>query len=292
MLIAEAWKSYQPRVYFPILSNMENHIDISLQEPLRISVRKMIAPLYHCAKKRKTLRDTLRDYLVMLTNPKYCFKGYFVDRKGKLRASAEFEGAFSAGEYFHLNVNSWLWSYDLPIQDGTFILVANHGRPDLFNSSPGNASLRLIGKDTVAGYRTGFFCRKLNDGKKHFGFTGLNPQIEVSGDAIASLLFINHSSDPSYDRPANPIVRLHRGVNDYIETHFGEIPPHAAVERSIPELFPNVVNFLSPVGGRGYTVTSLKGTSLASVHVLRRPDGALLSMEHSRPAYPNIVKYF
>jgi hypothetical protein len=169
--------------------------------------------------------------------------------------------------------------------------VANHGRPDLFNSSPGNATLRAISNDTVAGYRTGFFCRTLNDGKKHFGFTGLNPQIEVSEHAVASLLFVNHSSDPAYDRQVSPTVRLHRSVGEFIEVSFGNIPAHAAVEKPITELFPNAAEFLAPCGGRGFSVSTLKGATLASVHVLRRPDGVLLSMEHSRPAYPNIVDY-
>ena len=291
MLGANAWKRHEPRVYFPVFADMENHVDITLQQPLPVTFRKLGAPLYHWSKKRKALRDTLRDYAILLTNPKYRFKGIFVDRYGTPRASAPFDGAFPAGDYFHVNVNAWLQEQGCPLEDGTFILVANHGRPDLFNSSPGNATLRLVGKETVAGYRTGFFCRALNDGKKHFGFTGLNPQIEVSKHAVASLLFVNHSSDPAYDRPANPTVRLYRNVDDYIETSFGEIPPHAAMERRITDLFPDAAAFLAPTGGKGHSVTSLKGASLASVHILRRPDDVLLSMEHSRPAYPNIVKY-
>jgi hypothetical protein len=291
MLGANAWKRHEPRVYFPVFAGMENHVDITLQEPVPITVRKLGAPLYHWSKKRKDLRDTMRDYAILLANPKYRFKGFFVDQQGKPRASGHFEGAYKAGDYFHVNVNAWLQAQGCAQEDGTFILVANHGRPDLFNSSPGNATLRVVGRETVAGYRTGFFCRALNDGKKHFGFTGLNPQIEVGDHAVASLLFVNHSSDPAYDRPANPTVRLHRSVDEFLEAPFGEIPPHASMERRITDLFPDAAGFLTATGGKGHSVTSLKGASLASVHVLRRPDGVLLSMEHSRPAYPNIVKY-
>lgn len=291
MLNLDAWKRHEPRAYFPVFAGVENHVDITLQQPVPLTARKIASPLYHWFKKRKGLRDTLRDYLILATNPAYRFKGLFIDRSGRQRAAAEFPGHYRAEDYFHCNVNEWLRAQGLAAEDGTFILVANHGRPDLFNSSPGNASLRVVGEDTVAGYRTGFFCRPLNDGKKHFGFTGLNPQVEVSEYAVASLLFVNHSSDPAYDRTANPTVRLHRSVDDYIEAPFGEIPPHAAMERCLTDLFPNATAFLAPTGGKGHSVTSLKGASLASVHILRRPDGALLSMEHSRPAYPNIVKY-
>jgi len=38
--------------------------------------------------------------------------------------------------------------------------------------------------------------------------------------------------------------------------------------------------------GRAYTVTRLKGASLASIHVQRSRAGQLASMEHSRPAHP------
>ena len=291
MLDANAWKRHEPRVYFPVFAGVENHVDITLQEPLPVTVRKLGAPLYHWIKKRKALCGTLRDYAILLANPKYCFKGLFVNSLGAPLISEAFDGEYRAGDYFHVNVNAWLQAHGCAVEDGTFILVANHGRPDLFNSSPGNATLRIVGQDTVAGYRTGFFCRALNDGKKHFGFTGLNPQIEVSENAVASLMFVNHSSDPSYDRPVNPTVRLHRSVDDYIEAPFGEIPPHSAMERTITDIFPDAAAFLQATNGKGYSVTSLKGASLASVHILRRPDGALLSMEHSRPAYPNIVKY-
>lgn len=292
MLDPKAWKRHEPRVYFPIFADMENHVDITLQEPLAVTGRKLGAPLYHFFRKRKALRDMLRDYAILLTNPDYRFRGIFIDRTGRPCATGVFEGSFRAGDYFHANVNAWLQAQGCRIEDGTFILVANHGRPDLFNSSPGNASLRVVGKDTVAGYRTGFFCRALNDGKKHFGFTGLNPQIEISEHAVASLLFVNHSSDPQYDKSVSPVVRLHRSVEEYIEAPFGEIPPHAGMEKRITELFPDAAEFLAPTEGRGHSVTTLKGASLASVHILRRPDGVLLSMEHSRPAYPNIVQYF
>lgn len=292
MLNSNAWKRHEPRAHFPIFSNMENHIDITLQEPLPVSIRKMGAPIYHWLKKRKGIVETLRDYRLLLANPPYKFRGIFIDRNGKMLAEGELPGCYKAGDYFVCNVNEWLKSQGKSMVDGTFILIANHGRPDLFNSSPGNVSLRVIGKETIAGYRTGFFCRPLNDGKKHYGFTGLNPQIEVNHQAIASLMFINHSSNPGYDQVANPTVRLYRNHTDYIEASFGEIPAHSAKERTILDIFPNAADFLSESNQLGFSVTSLKGASLASLHVLRRPDAELLSIEHSRPAYPNIVKYF
>lgn len=292
MLAHDIWRQSEPRLNFPIFGDMENHIDITIQEPLPITGRKLAAPMYHWFKKRKRLAATLRDYRLLLTNPPYRFKGVFLDRQGKQLAADKLPGKFRAGDYFHCNVNEWLAELGVDMTDGNFILVADHGRPDLFSSSPGNATLRVVGPRHVAGYRTGFFCRLLNVGHKHFGFTGLNPQIEVSEHAIAALLLINHSSDPDYDRSVCPTVRLHRGVDEFLEAPFGDIPPHAALERSITELFPDAAEFLAPTDGRGYSITTLRGASLASIHVLRAPDGELLSLEHSRPAHPNIVSYF
>lgn len=292
MLNSNAWKKHEPRVHFPVFSNMENHIDITLQDPLPISIRKLGAPAYHWLKKRKSFIETIRDYQILLTNPAYRFRGIFVDRNGNQLAEGELPGSYKAGDYFVCHVNDWLESQGQSMVDGTFILIANHGRPDLFNSSPGNASLRAIGKETIAGYRTGFFSRTLNDGKRHYGFTGLNPQIEVNDQVVASLLFINHSSNPEYNQVANPTVRLYRNLADFTEVSFGEIPAHSAKERSLLDLFPNAAEFLKDSNGLGFSITSLKGASLASLHVLRRQDGELLSIEHSRPAYPNIVKYF
>lgn len=291
MLDHDVWLSSEPRLNFPIFGGLENHIDITIQEPSAITGRKLAAPLYHFFKKRKGWSGTLRDYWLLVFNPPYRFKGVFVDRQGHQRAAGDFPGAFRSGDFFHCNVNQWLGKLGVPMADGNFILIANRGRPDLFSSSPGNVTLRVVGPRHVAGFRTGFFCRALNEGHKHFGFTGLNPQVEVRADAVAGLLLINHSSAPSYDKTVSPQVRLHRAADDFLEASFGDIAPHAALERSIPELFPGAAEFLAGSGGRGYSITTVRGASLASIHVLRTPDGELLSLDHSRPAHPNIVDY-
>lgn len=292
MLDFNAWKKYEPRLHFPIIAGMECYVDITIQQPLKITLKKALAPLYFLFKRKKTFLSALRDYYILIKNPSYKFRAIFVDRKGDQLISEAFDDNYFAGDYFFLNVTKWLDSHNCPSKDGTFILIANHGRPDLFGSSPGNATLTAIGPKTVAGYRTGFFCRPLNDGKKHFGFTGLNPQIQINNIFLASLLFINHSSNPSYNQFVNPKVRLYRNPEEFIETDFGEIPPHSILEKTILELFPECESFLASNDGRGYSITTLKGATLASIHILRSRNGELLSMEHSRPSHPNVVKYF
>jgi hypothetical protein len=120
------------------------------------------------------------------------------------------------------------------------MLIASRGRLDRWSSSPGSATVRYVGKNYIAGYRTGLFARPLNPvaGKRHFGFTGINPQVMVGDDIVAAVLLINHSSDPGYDRPVSPSVRLYRDARTYLEAPFGEIPAHGALERGVLSFFP------------------------------------------------------
>lgn len=291
MLKHGLWRETEPRLNFPIFGDAENHIDLSLQPGAPIGLRKLAAPIYHYLKKRKKTWPTCVDYINILTNPPYQFRGCFVDRQGKLLHYGELPGNYRPGDYFHCNVNEWLRSAGVNICDGGFILISSRGRNDLWNSSPGNVSLRVVTDRYIAGYRTGFFARTLNAAKGHAGFTGLNPQVTVNEKVVTGILLINHSSEPEYDKTVCPVVRLYRSAAEWLEAPFGDIPPHAALERSVVNLFPNAAEFLRETGGRGVSITSAKGATLASIHVLRTPAGELMSLEHSRPAHPNIVDY-
>jgi hypothetical protein len=291
MLPSNAWRQEEPRLNFPVFAGIENHIDFTLQDDPPLTMRRLVAPVYHFVKSRKTLATLVKDYRHFIGGEPYRFKAIYLNRQGHLLYIGDFEGQYRPGGFFHCNLGLWLATQGMALQDGNLVLVASRGRADRFLSSPGNVTLRVIGPNRVCGYRTGFFSRPLNAGHKHFGFTGLNPHVEVNGDWISSLLLINHSSDPEYDKRVNPTVRLYRADGAHLEAPFGEIAPHAALERNLLELFPDVQAFLAASGGRGYTITRLKGASLASIHVQRSRDGELASMEHSRPAHPNVVDY-
>jgi len=153
--------------------------------------------------------------------------------------------------------------------------------------------MQYVNAKVVGGYRTGLFTRTLNptSGKKHFAFTGINPQVMVHKDLVASVLLINHSSDPAYDRTVSPTIRLYRNSREYLEAPFGEIPSHGALERCVTKLFPQAESYLSENQGRGLTVAHAPGVTLASLHLLRSPKGTTLGIDHSRPAYTNVVDY-
>ena len=291
MLPSTAWRQEEPRLNFPIFAGMENHIDFTVQNDPPVTWRRLAAPAYHFVKGRKPLATMLKDYKHFVAGEPYRFKAVYLDRTGRALLSGDLAGEYSPGGFFHCNLNRWLADNGVALQDGNLVLVASRGRADRFLSSPGNVTLRVVSGERICGYRTGFFSRPLNAGHKHFGFTGLNPHVEVNADWVSSLLLINHSSDPGYDKIVNPTVRLHRAPDSFQEAPFGDIAPHAGMERSLLDLFPDAQDFLAGHGGRGYTITRLKGASLASIHVQRSRGGELASMEHSRPAHPNVVDY-
>lgn len=291
MLPLKLWSPTEPRLIFPVFAGMENVIDLTLQPGPRRTWRDLARPAYNHYRRGKPLGPVLRDYWNLVFDPAYRFRGCYLDRDGKLLLNTPLPGRFREGGYFSVQINQWLQDNGVPQGDGAFILVANRGRTDLWNSSPGNASLRVISPTHVTGFRTGFFTRSLNDGKKHFGFTGLNPQVVVDDQVVASLMLINHSSEPSYNSTVAPTVKLHRSPEEFIEAPFGEIPPFGTRERGLSELFPQAQEFLKPTQGRGFSVAQCKGSTLASIHVFRDKSGAVLSMDHSRPAHTNIVDY-
>lgn len=291
MISTDMWQPHEPRMNFPIFGDAVNEVDFTVQDDRRLTSRRIASPFYRWIFRGLPFATMLSDYQHMFAPRPLTFRGCFVDCKGELLCHGEFPGAHHPGDYFHCNINDWLASHNVPLQDGNFILVSNRGRADRWQSSPGNITLRIRSGSRVAGYRTGFFARPLNAGHKHVGFTGLNPRVEANEHWVSGLLLINHSSEPGYDNRVKPTVRLYRSDKEYLEADFGEIAPHASAERSILELFPDAEKFLSQSGGIGYTITTLKGTSLASVHVLRSRRGELAALEHSRPAHTNIINY-
>ena len=285
------WAEHEPRLHFPVFKDKTNFVEMTIQPATASLFRQLSSPAYYWLKKKKPARLAVRDYFNFLLNRPYKFRGAFFNQTGQCIHNETFEGKFRRGELFGCNVNEMLASAGIEMCDGTFALISSRGRPDLLTSSPGNATLRVEGHGNVAGYRTGFFCRTLNAGKKHYGFTGLNPQVEIKKDKVASLLFINHSSDPNYKTYVRPNVKLFKNTGDFIEADFGQIPPHAAIERRLDELFPTGAEFLAETGGKGHTITQVQGATLASMHLLRDHSGELLAIEHSRPSFTNIVSY-
>lgn len=291
MLPSHAWGQEQPRLNFPIFAGVENHIDFTLQADPALTLKRLAVPLYHFVKRRKTLRMMINDYCHLAFGEPYRFKAIYLDRQGNQLLSSAMPGEFRAGGFFHCHIDHWLAEHGVPLVDGNLVLVASRGRADRFLSSPGNVTLRIVTPTNICGFRTGFFSRTLNAGQSHFGFTGLNPHVESNARWLSSLLLINHSSDPAYAQRVTPTVRLYRSADEFLEAPFGEIAPHAALEKTIDELFPEALTFLAGNHGRGHTITKLKGATLASIHVMRTREGRLTSMEHSRPAHPNIIDY-
>lgn len=293
MLPEHLWKATEPRAMFPVFAQVQNTVDFMVQAGPRSSLKQIFAPAYHWYRGRKGLAGIASDYYNMILAPPYRFRGVFLSLSGRVVAECHFDGAFEVGQLFCADLNRVLADRGLAPIDGSFILIASRGRNDLWNSSPGNATMRYVGDNFVAGFRTGFFARVLNPvrGKKHQGFTGVNPQVVVRGDFISGLLLMNHSSDPLYDRTVRPVTRLHRNQDEFIEAEFGEIAPFGMTERSVEDLFPEAREFLGPVNGEGFTVSSAKGSTLASFHIIRSRSGRTLALDHSRPAHTNVVDY-
>jgi hypothetical protein len=293
MLPPDLWSPHEPRAMLPVFGDMQNSIDFSVQPSFMPTWRSYAQPLYWLYRKRKNSAAVARDYANLLFRRRLGFRGAFLDRSGRLLCELDFARGLGVGDFFHANVNERVEAAGVRVQDGALVLIANRGRTDLWNSSPGSVNTRYVGERTVCGFRVGLFARTLNpaNSKRHFGFTGLNPQIRLNGRDRPAILLLNHSSDPTYDRAVSPVIRLHRNRDEWLERPFGTIPPHGALERGIYELFPEAEEFV----GRecyAYTVTRAEGASLASLHVIRTHNGASMAIEHSRPAHTNVVAYF
>lgn len=291
MLPEGLWRPWEPRTVFPVFRDAEVTLDFVVQESLRPTVRSLAHLGYGVLRRFKPMPVAMRDLLSAAVGRGIAFRGVFVTCCGEFIAQWPLSPPLQAGEFFSVNINRLRAQRNIAVSDGLFILIASRGRLDRWSTSPGSATIRYVGERFIAGYRTGLFARPLNEqnGKGHFGFTGINPQVLVGEDMIASVLLINHSSDPCYDRPVTPVIRLYADSCTFLETTFGTIPPHGCLERTIPELFPDAASFLASSGGRGFTIAQAPGVSLASIHLLRSRSGRTLGLDHSRPSYANVV---
>jgi hypothetical protein len=291
MLPKELWKPWEPRGVFPVFADAENILDFVVQDSLRLSVRALGGVVYAALKKQKPLSIASHDVASALLRRGLSFRAAYLTRDGRFVREWRVSEALRAGGFFSVSINKLLERDGRQLADGLVILIASRGRVDRWSSSPGSATVRYVGKSYIAGFRTGLFARALNPvhDSRHRGFTGINPQVLVTEDVEASVLLMNHSSDPEYDRAVRPTIRLYRDPATYLEAAFAEIPPHGARECSVSELFPDARRFLAPTRGKGLTIAKAQGVTLASVHLLRSRSGTTFGLDHSRPAYANVV---
>ncbi|RXH19561.1 hypothetical protein EAS54_07585 [Bradyrhizobium guangzhouense] len=294
------WKPYEPRFMFPTFSGIENRMGFSIPawyRPLDVRyLRSLVA-----GSLRKNFREAMKDLVPELGSlvasgfsKKLRFKLHILSRDGAYRATHEFPDSYAPGATVEVELSRLFAALKLPQDDYLVIAVMSRGRMDGFRSSPASYSMTYVDQDNVAIYRTGAFARPLNEGrlKAHVGFTGINPKIIATSDIVSSLMLINHSSDPAYAHTARPTSRLIREDGEELEADFGEIPPLGAREMSVVDMFGSrVFDFLKPFGGRGSTVTTCAGVTLASLHLQRTNDNrrTLLGIEHSRPAHMNLA---
>jgi hypothetical protein len=222
------------------------------------------------------------------------FRLHILSRRGEYLTSYEIPSAFQPGASLEVDLPKLQADLKLPEDDYLVVAVMSRGRMDGNRSSPASFSMTYVDQDNVAIYRTGAFARPLNEGrlKSHVGFTGINPKVIATKDVVSGLMLINHSSDPEYAFAARPTSVLIREDGERLEDDFGEIPPLGAREMSVADIFGNkVFDFLKPFDGRGTTVTTCLGVTLASLHLQRSNDNrrTLLGIEHSRPAHMNLA---
>ncbi|MCK1387492.1 hypothetical protein [Bradyrhizobium sp. 21] len=284
---------------FPTFAGVESRMGFSIPVWYRPVDRKYLRSLV-AGSLRKNFREVLKDLLPELgsliasgVSKKLRFKLHILSRDGDYRTTYEFPDSFAPGASVEIELSDLFERLKLPQDDYLVIIVMSRGRMDGYRSSPGSYSMTYVDQDNVAIYRTGAFARPLNEGrlKAHVGFTGINPKIIATKDIVSSLMLINHSSDPEYAYTARPVLKLIRGDGEQLTGDFGEIPPLGAREVSVVDVFGNAVfDFLKPFGGRGTTVTTCTGMTLASLHLQRTNDNrrTLLGIEHSRPAHMNL----
>lgn len=287
------WASWEPRFGFPVFTGIRAFVSFSIHPEYRpINYQKLFAdtknafstsPWFAAAFVKNILPVVL-----FCRNPQIHFRLILMTRQGKYLATHSLPGSYPPGGSIDVDVSGVLQGLGYPDGDYMAILVMSNGRHDGFRSSPGAYSMTYVGENTFSTYRTGGFTRILNDPRKksHYGFRGINPTVVASSQTLSSLLLINHSSYPRYSATVVPTTILLRGDGETREASFGPIPPFGGVERTIEDLFgSDVVDFLRPFGGRGTTITTCPGVTLASLHLVRSRDGSSFSIEHSRPTH-------
>lgn len=288
MLPSNLWHPWEPRVYFPFFHSYENTFEFTVQPSLRIqSWRNFVYPAYTAYKKLKSWNHAFHDYVHILSGNHIYFDVHRLDKNGNYIQSEGHFGPFRIGETFVFKTSL----ENQPGENGLMLFVASRGRLDKMTSSPGNMTVRYANQKAIAGYRTGFFARPLNEKKGHYGYMGLNPALCMDPKIKSGLLLINHSSDPGYTNFVQPRVRLYKSHDDFLEAEFGSIPPHGFLEKSIPDLFPHFLEW-SQKAKYLWTVSECKGVSLASFHTYRDDQNQLLAIEHSRPSHAQVVQYW
>jgi hypothetical protein len=285
---------------FPTFAGVESRMGFSIPVWYRPLDRRYLRSLV-AGGLRKNFREAIKDLVPELgsliasgLSKKLRFKLHILSRDGGYRTTYEFPDSYTPGASVEIELSALFERLKLPQDDYLVIVVMSRGRMDGFRSSPGSYSMTYVDQDNVAIYRTGAFARPLNEGrlKAHVGFTGINPKIIATKDIVSSLMLINHSSDPEYAYTARPTTTLIREDGEQLTGDFGDIPPLGAREVSVVDMFGgNVFDFLEPFGGRGTTVTTCTGVTLASLHLQRTNDNrrTLLGIEHSRPAHMNLA---
>ncbi len=288
MLPANLWQPWQPRVSFPFFCGVENTFEFTVQDSLRIQGwRNFSYPAYTAYKKQKTWTHALHDYGHILSGNHIYFDVHRLNQDGTYVQSEGRFGPFKIGESFVFKSNL----SDKAGTNGLMLFVASRGRLDKMTSSPGNMTVRYASNQAVAGYRTGFFARPLNEKKGHYGYMGLNPALSQNPQIESGILLINHSSDPEYSKAVTPKVRLYKSHDEFIESELGAIAPHGFLEKGLHEIFPQFESFKA--GAKNlWTVSNCQGVSLASFHTYRNRQGQLMAIEHSRPSHAQVIQYW
>ncbi|MCK1332011.1 hypothetical protein IVB57_27355 [Bradyrhizobium sp. CW9] len=297
---ATPWKPHEPRFILPTFEGLECRLGFSI--PIwhkAIDVKYLRSLVAGSLKKNvyEALKDLGPEFIGLLKSgfsSNLRFKLHVLSREGEYLATREVPSLHKPGASFEIDLTKLIAELGLAPRDYLIVAVMSHGRMDAYRSSPGSFSMTYVDRDNVAIYRTGAFARPLNEGrlKSHVGFTGINPKILATKDFVSSLMLLNHSSDPDYSYAARPSSILIREDGEQLKADFGEIPPLGASEMSVVDLFGNgVFDFLKPFGGRGTTITTCAGVTLASLHLQRSNDHrrTLLGIEHSRPAHMNLM---
>lgn len=287
--LSDAWQQWEPRVAFPAFAQTYNSYEFTIQPSfLQRSWKSYLYPLVTFWRKQISFRELLIRYRNALFSRSIHFRVYQLSKNGKLLEQIPQNETIKVGESFcyHLDLRNKPNGQDVLV-----LFVASQGRLDKFSSSPGNMTARYSNSKNISGYRTGFFSRPLNNGKGHYGYTGLNPATNNNPHVRNGVLLINHSSDPGYSTVAKPVIRVYRDAQTFLEKPFPEIAAHGFNEALVEDLFPEVIDWKKQ-NISFWIITECKGVSLASFHTYRDDAGNLLAIEHSRPSHAQVLDYW
>jgi hypothetical protein len=289
MPLPSLFQPHEPRSVYPVFASCENRLSYLLRGTYVPNMRRVTRHIAGRMVRRDRVMTTgfaARLCLDALRGIRLRFRGAFLDRSGRL--VAEFSEFANVGylQGFDISVNDLLRQHGVQVQDGQFLLIAD--RPVKLDTGYGigTVSASYFDGDQFTCYRNGAFARPTNEFTHHrpIGFRSIAPHMMSSRSVEAAAYFFNFSSDSSFDRTANPTLRLYRSKTEYLEGKFGPIEPFGAAERSIKELFgENVSQFLGAGDGYGTLIAEQEGMTLGSIHLLRNSGGRLLAIEHTRP---------